>query len=492
MAPPPRTAPDIDIDRGLAGSRPASWTWVDAAVIALGALAMRLPALFAPTHLGYDDGGYGLAAIAMRQGFAPFRDIFSPQGPLFLPLVRVADLVGLEQRNAPRLLSVTAGIVTAVAVYWIAIQIMDRGRARLAGGLAATSGILLWTTGPLTGDGPAAAIITTAVGLAVSYRHAPSRTKAIGFMLLAGLAVSTKSLVVAPALLVGWTLIVTRRRWLDAALIPVGALLIVWALSVPWGVEHVIDQYVRYHLDKTADRKPLHNLNRLIRAFAQRDTVLVTLGVLGAGTALGASFRRRTPTARPPEPRTGDVRFLWWWSGIALVVLLSQDPMFRNHLSALVAPLVLLVARYRPPWRVAAIALLAIPIQFDTLRPLLTPHSYREPAASIVTEIRSLPERAWVLADEPGLVWRAGRGTDPFFVDPSVLRIESTVESIRITEGRIVRAAGTPRVCAVVVTSPERFGRYPDLPDRLARLGYELSIDLDAGLGLYRRSTCRP
>ena len=48
----------------------------------------RIPAFLAPTNLGYDDGGYGLAAVAMRQGFDPFRDIFSSQGPLFLPLVR--------------------------------------------------------------------------------------------------------------------------------------------------------------------------------------------------------------------------------------------------------------------------------------------------------------------------------------------------------------------------------------------------------------------
>lgn len=493
MATPPGTAPDIDTDRGAGPAPRTPWSWVDATAIAMVALAVRIPALFAPTHLGYDDGGYGLAAVAMRQGFAPFRDIFSPQGPLFLPLVRVADLVGLEHRNAPRLLSVLAGIMTAVAAYWIAAQLMDRGRARLAGGLTATSGILLWTTGPLTGDGPAAAIITTAVGLAVSYRRAPSRMKALGFMVLAGLAVSTKSLVVAPALLVGWGLIATRRRWTDVALVPLGAFAILTLLALPWGINHVVDDYVRYHLDKTADRKPLANLERMVRAFAERDTVLVTLGVLGLGTAGLRRVRGRDRATRGAEfARSADARFLWWWAGIVLVVLLTQDPMFRNHLSALVVPFVLLAARHRPPWRIAAVALLAIPIQVSWLRPLLLPHDYRAPAARIVDELRAMPERAWALSDEPGLVWRAGRGTDPFFVDPSVLRTQSTVDSIRITEGRIVRAAAKRRVCAVVVTSPERFGRYEDLPDRLARLGYERTIDADATLGLYRRARCRP
>ena len=92
--------------------------------------------MFAPTHLGYDDGGYGLAAIAMRQGYEPFRDIFSPQGPLFLPLVHVADRVGLSHMNAPRLLPVLAGIVVTLAVYAIGVQTMDRGRALLAAALA--------------------------------------------------------------------------------------------------------------------------------------------------------------------------------------------------------------------------------------------------------------------------------------------------------------------------------------------------------------------
>ena len=499
MAPPPRTAPDIDDARDDVSSFEPGWSWIDAVVIALGALLIRLPALFAPTHLGYDDGGYGLAAVAMRQGYAPFRDIFSPQGPLFLPAVHVADAIGLHRPNAPRLLSVTAGVVTAVAVYWIGRQLMARASACLAGALAATSGILLWTTGPLTGDGPAAALITAAVGIAVAYRRTPTRTKALGFMTLAGLAVATKSLVVAPALLVGWGLVATRRRWLDVIVIPIGAFAIVGLLSAPWGIQHVLDDYVRYHLDKTATRKPLENLNRLFRAFVQRDTVLVALGVLAAGTAAGRALHARRGELRghraPRQSRSGtssggDARFLWWWAAIALVVLLTQNPMFRNHLSALVPPLALLAARYRPPWPVAAVALVAIPFQVGTLRPLLFPHDYRRPTSTIVGEIRSLPTRAWALSDEPGLVWRGGRGTDPFFVDPSVLRIESTVKSIRITEDRIVHAARNPRVCAVVVTSPERFGRYPDLPDRLRHLGYQRTIALDGRLGLYRRTEC--
>jgi len=77
----------------------------------------------------------------------------------------------------------------------------------------------------------------------------------------------------------------------------------------------------------------------------------------------------------------------------------------------------------------------------------------------------------------------------------SVLRIDSDVAPIRITPERVVRAASGPRVCAVVITSRERFGSWPDLPARLERIGYRPTVrlgDADDGLGLWQRARCRP
>lgn len=501
MTSPARSAHQLQPDSPDSARPRWDHRWLGLGLIGLGALVLRVPAIFAPTQLGYDDGGYGLAAVAMRQGFAPFRDIFSPQGPLFLPLVRIADLAGLEHRNAPRLIAVIAGIVTAIGVYAIAVQIMDRGRATLAGALAATSGLLLWTTGPLTGDGPAAAWATTAVAVAVSYRRSPSRTKAAVIMMLIGAAFATKSLVVAPAVMIAWALVVTRRRWLEVVLIPIGALAIVVALAAPWGIQNVLDDYLRYHLDKTAERKPLHNLDRMVRAFAERDTFLTGLAAAGLAAAIVRRVRDRgepPPPADPtPQPRWRSAfdadRFLWWWIGITVVVLLAQDPLFRNHFSALVAPAALLVARARPSWRwVAIVGLVTVPVQVMVLRPVLFPSDYHGVTARIVDGMRVLPRSAWALSDEPGLVWRAGLGTDPFFVDPSALRMDSTVGSIKITESRIVRAASKPRMCAVVINSTDRFGRYRDLPHRLVALGYRQTIVRDGPLGLYLREPCRP
>ena len=87
-------------------TRPAvdrrAW-WIDAAVLAAIAVLLRLPAFLSSRHLTYDDGFFGLSAVEMRHGVVPFRDLFSPQGPLHLPLLYIADLLGLRtHERAPR------------------------------------------------------------------------------------------------------------------------------------------------------------------------------------------------------------------------------------------------------------------------------------------------------------------------------------------------------------------------------------------------------
>ena len=482
--------------------------WLDILALGLGAILLRIPSLLAPTNLGYDDGGYGVAAIAMRQGYEPFRDIFSSQGPLFLPLVHLADVIGFETLNGPRLLAVLAGAVTSIAVYCAGREVMDRGRALLAGALTATSGVLLWTTGPLTSDGTAAAISVSAVTVALVYRRRPSTGIAITIAVLAGSAFSVKNLLVTPALLIAWVLILSRRRILDAVLVPLGALAVLVLASAPWGFKEVYQQSIQYHLDKTGEGNRGGNASKLVTTYLRWSTFLVALGAVSVIAALAARFRGRP---RPPELPdsahsaegdlregallqrwTGGSRILWWWTGLVLVVLLLQDPMFRNHLAALVAPLSLLVARYRPSWRVVAVtAILTIPFQASQLQELLVPQDYSGNQAIVVDHLRALPDGAWALSDEPGFIWRAGKGTDPFYVDPSVLRIHSRVKDIAITEDRLVHSAANLRECAFVIWAPVRFGSFPNLPARLEQLGYERVEDFGRGRGVWIRHPCR-
>ncbi|MBA3303764.1 MAG: hypothetical protein H0U26_07835, partial [Acidimicrobiia bacterium] len=89
----------------------------DLALLALGTAILRIPALLASAHLTVDDGVFGASAVVMRAGALPFRDVFSSQGPLFLPLVWSSDLVGLRTLNSPRVLALVSGIALVLAVY---------------------------------------------------------------------------------------------------------------------------------------------------------------------------------------------------------------------------------------------------------------------------------------------------------------------------------------------------------------------------------------
>src|SRR5712691_7878049 len=72
---------------------------IDALILALGATAIRIPAVFADRHLSYDDGWFGYAAFQMRHGISPYRGFFAAQGPLHFSFVFAADLLGLRTTN---------------------------------------------------------------------------------------------------------------------------------------------------------------------------------------------------------------------------------------------------------------------------------------------------------------------------------------------------------------------------------------------------------
>ncbi|MCZ7526030.1 MAG: glycosyltransferase family 39 protein [Acidimicrobiia bacterium] len=493
----------------------------DALVLAVAAVLVRLPALLSARHLGFDDGVYGSSVVAMRHGGAPFRDVFSSQGPLHLPLLYVFDLLGLRTLDAPRLATVAAGVVVTLAVYTAARELTDRTGALLAAGLALTSGTLLWTTGPITSDGIAEAFGSLAVAVALGYRRSPSPGRAVAIGLLAGAAVSTKSLLVGPAVVVAWLLVLAGRRRLHAVLVPGIAAALLLALALPWGLRDVYDQSVRYHLDKTGRRDPLANARKTASTFGDRDLPILVAGAL----ALLFGWRRRrdggdrrAPGAAPrsggsgvPDRLTEGSRPIALWLVLVIAVVVLQDPMWRNHMAHLIPPAALLVGVHRPPWRALAIAaIVVVPYALVHLRPVIWPEPYRGRAATVVQALRDLPEGAWAISDEPGLVWRAGRRTPAHLVDASRLRIEADAESLRVTPRVVAAAAAEPQVCALVVWSerysghrwrdhemePELAERYrafeDDLPGLLAGAGYEVARRWDAEHVLYLKPGCDP
>jgi hypothetical protein len=480
-------------------------TTVDLVIIGLVALLLRIPAFLARRSLVFDDGVFGASVVAMRAGSAPFREVFSSQGPLFLPLAWVGDLVALRMSDSPRALAVMSGVAIALATYVAARELTTRPRALLAAGLVIVSGSVLWTTAPLTADGPAGALSVIAVAVALVYRRSPSTGRAIAIGILAGAAFSVKSLLVLPAFVTIGIVIVSRRRRADILGVPIVAATIVVVASIPWGLARVLEQSVLYHTDVVGERAPLHNLDVITRALATRDLPLVVAG----GVAVFGWLWHRTQRDRsgPEDLALEATRPNGWverlssgrapivvWTILVVGLLLSENPLWRSHVAHLVPPLALLVATARVRWRTLAIAaVVAVPIWAISLQPLLWPEGANATEATIGRAIRSLPPGAMVISDEPGIVWRNGRRTPDRFVDPSILRITSPRRGIRITEGDVVRDAASPRVCGVVRWSKPRFGSFTHLGARLRREGYERRYpNLPAPRAVWLKTRCRP
>ena len=150
----------------------------DVIVVGVVALLVRIPAFFAPQPLGFDDGQFAMSVIAMRHGGLPFREVFSSQGPLFLPIAWLGDLLTFQRLNSPRAASVIAGVVLAILVLLIARRLTTPGAALVAALFVALSGSVLWTTGPLTSDGIGSAFTAATVLAALRYWRSPTVRRA--------------------------------------------------------------------------------------------------------------------------------------------------------------------------------------------------------------------------------------------------------------------------------------------------------------------------
>jgi 4-amino-4-deoxy-L-arabinose transferase-like glycosyltransferase len=457
-----------------------------ATAIVFGAAALRIPAYVATRHLSFDDGVYGASAVAMRHGGLPFRDVFSSQGPLFLPLVWLFDLLGLRTLDAPRLLAVASGLALVLAT-WSAARAMQlsTGATALAAGLAGTSGSVLWVTGPLTSDAPALALAAWAVTAALWYRRSPSLRWAVAAGVLLGAALSIKSLLLAAGLPVAWVLLPNRRH-LAAAVAAAGVLSL--AAALPWGLGNVWDQAFKYHLEAAGSRTPVRNLRKAASTLGDRDLPLVLAAAVGL---VGVWSSRARAAARPAEARSTGAGLIVTWLAATIVVLALEHPLWRNHVAHLIPAAAVLVGvafdRLRPVFRRAlvAVALVAVPYHVVHLAEVLWPAPPGPALAAAQADLRALPPGALVISDDPGVVWRAGRRTPDDLVDTSILRIESR----RLTAPSLRSAAAVRPVCAVLVWS-HRFGDLSTLPALLEDRGYRPTARYGGPKVLYTRSTC--
>lgn len=454
--------------------------------ILVGAAALRIPAYLAERHLSFDDGVYGASAVAMRHGGLPFRDVFSSQGPLFLPLVWLFDLLGLRTFDAPRLLSVASGVALVLATWSAARALrLSTGAAALASGLVATSGSVLWVTGPLTSDAPGLALAAWAVTAALWYRRSPSLRWAVAAGVLLGAALSVKSLLGAAGLPVAWVLLPNRRH-LAAAVGAAGVLSL--AAALPWGLGNVWDQAFKYHLEAAGSRTPFPNLRKVISTLGDRDLPLV----LAAAVGLVGVWSNRGRAARAAGAASSGAGPVVTWLAATIVVLALEHPLWRNHVAHLIPAAALLVGVAfdrlgAPIFRRAlvAVALVAVPYHVVHLSDLLWPSPPGRALAAALADLRALPPGAQVISDDPGVVWRAGRRTPDDLVDTSILRIESR----RLTPPSLRSAAVNPPVCAVLVWS-HRFGGMATLPALLEDRGYRATARYGGPKVLYIRDTC--
>ncbi|CAN5678775.1 hypothetical protein BH20ACT2_BH20ACT2_15770 [soil metagenome] len=484
-APRPDAPPD---------ERPAPRHLVDVVALVVLTVLVRLPAYFAERHLTFDDANFGASAIAMRAGGVPFREVFSSQGPLFLPLVWLGDLVGLRTLSAPRTLNLLAGVLLVLVAHHLARRFTDRAGALLAAGLVAVTGSVLWVTTPVAADGPAVAFGALAIALALPLRTRPSTARAVAVGLAAGAALCTKALLVSAVVPVAVVLLAIRRPRL--LLIAAGTSIALFGgLAVLWGVGDVVDQSITYHLEKAGERTPGANAAKIASTLSDRDLPVLGLGgialILGVVGLVGDGRKRRERLAewgqRLREPSLGALLVVWWLA--TLTVLLIQVPLWRPYLAHLVVPSALLVARFRPPWKVVGLVLLVtLPYHVVHLWDYLSPPPYGPSNAALIDELQALPDGALVISDDTGLVWWAGRRTPDDLVDPSFLRIEAG----QITAASVAADAAAPKVCAVVTWSDEHFLTFDDLGERLADAGYDVAKTYPGGRVLYLRPGCEP
>jgi 4-amino-4-deoxy-L-arabinose transferase-like glycosyltransferase len=446
----------------------------DIVALLAAALAVRLPGLFASRSLVFDEGVYASSALAMRDGALPFRQVFSAQGPLHLPLVYAFDLIGGRTLDSPRLVAVTAGLVVTLAVYSIGRRIGTREGALLGAALVATTGSILWTTAPLTGDGPAAALTALAVLGAITWRDAPSSWRAALTGVAMGAALAVKVLAAVAAIPIGLLFLLSHRRRgvRDLAVAVAAAIGVLVVATVPWGVSRVIDQSVTYHTDAPRLETVGEQFGKLVSTLPNRDLPLIVAVVLGfVAAAMASRTGRRSGDAVSVAARRDTLIMLAWLVPL-LVLLVFEKNMWRPHIAAVALPLGLLVAVRPPPLKWFAIALVVlVPWWAVHLGDILWPQPNHGAEAAVVAEMRALPKGAWVISDDPGLVWRAGRRSPAALVDGSVLRV---LEHI-VTTPMLAREAADPRVCAVVVWST-RYGRdLPGLADALRTEGYTIA-----------------
>ena len=449
----------------------ASWGGI---VVAATAVAVRLPVLSMGRLRTFDDGVYGLSVLAMRHGAAPFRDVFSSQGPLFLPMLWVADVVGLRRLWAPRLAMVASGVGLAVALWRLVSRRLRPLPAMLVGVVVALGGSVFLAAGPLQSEGPTMAL--GAAAFVVAERDDPRWPRMAAAGLLVGLAAATKNVFAVPAA-VAVAVALWRSRGPGAVVAAAGsAAATVVAVSLPFGLGAVWDQSVTFHLEGRRVPDVATHVGDLVGGLVRYEPALVGLVVAAVAAAVVRRSAQRTDVV---------VAVVWLATAAGMVAALGAGHGRGRYLVLVVPPAVLLVAALRPPERLVAVVLAVLaPVQLAVSWGVVRGAQPDGTQARLVAFLEELPEGASAVTDVPDLAYAAGRRAPAGAVDTSF----AVVEAGRLTAVDLAGILADPDVCAVVQGSG-RLARVEGLEDVLADAGMVIGETFD-GVRIARRPSC--
>jgi 4-amino-4-deoxy-L-arabinose transferase-like glycosyltransferase len=291
-----------------------------AVVIGLGFLASEAIVLNARVR-DYDEGVYWQSIRALARGEPLFQSVFASQPPIFyealLPFYSTGhSLISL------RVTVLVLGIIGLAATYAIGRLLAGHVAGLVALVLAATSPLYLHQSAIVQADGPAVAIGTVAVALALGAVRADGRMRdalAVATGLALALSIGTKLLgvvAVVPIALVVLTASRGRGR-LVAGMIGGGALGLVLALLPALASPRAAyDQLVQSHLRAGQGQGNLGG--NLAILLLHREVPLEVLAAIGVALA---AWRRDRAIIMPLA-----------WSAASMLAVLFYHPLFAHHL----------------------------------------------------------------------------------------------------------------------------------------------------------------
>lgn len=489
------------------------------------ALWLRLQNLDAYTG-SFDEGIRSQQLLLMSAGYRPFRDIFSSQGPLLLDLLFPFYLGFGQTLEAARAGVVACSIVGLVGVWWI-----GRLAAGPLAGLAAAT-FLAVSPGYLEGSRLALAEVPTiapallAIGAILAYRERGRwRWLALSAVCCA-LALLIKPMVAHVLTPLGLLLILPRhsvpggtsdrvpggtislRRRLADVVGFGGIVLMVSGITVvTLGPADVWDNLGAYRTGAghAVGSDVAQNARLTANLLARERAWLFVLALVGVGLGLA-----RRPAA--------SLALAGWALSILAMFLLYGD-LADKHIVYMVPPVAILAGSgaalslaeavgRRNVWSVwtasegrarrwlaaPGLAALALYLVADAV-PLYRSDRFIVHEAEIVAERRRDRQTEleivdiirshtsvddWVLSDNPGAAFEAGRKVIPSLADTSGTRVDAG----SLTAPKVIDAVSRYRP-AVVVTWPRRLGRLDDFTRWLPTAGYRLERAYEAGWRVY-------